>query len=77
VGGQTWLLAWEIVFFLLAFLFIAWLLSLMARLWVQGTDLDWERKIIQRKALSAASRNLLLVPVAMIYVVVAVRYALR
>jgi hypothetical protein len=77
VGGQTWLLAWEIVFFLLAFLFIAWLLSLMARLWVQGTDLDRERKIIQCKALSAAARNLLLVPVAMIYVVVAIRFALR
>ena len=72
-GQQLWLLFWEIVLCLAAFLLLSWLLSRMARLWVQGLDIDREHKLHQRQALAAVARNLFLVPLALIYAVVVVR----
>jgi hypothetical protein len=76
VGDQLWLLAWETCFFLVAFLLLSLLLSYMSKLWVQGQDLSDERKGAQTTAMFAASRNLLLVPLALIYVVVVVHHYL-
>jgi len=75
LGNQLWLLFWESAFFLAVFLGLSLLLSIMARLWVQGADIDMERKKDQRLAMAAVARNLLLVPLAMIYVVVVIRHA--
>lgn len=67
-------LFWEIVLFVAALILLNWLFSLIARAWLLGQDLDYERKLTQRHAMTAVIRNLLLVPLALIYVVVVVRY---
>jgi len=72
-GQQLWLLFWETAIYLAAFLLLNWLLSRMARLWVQGLDIDREHKLHQRQAMAAVARNLFLVPLAMIYAVVVIR----
>jgi hypothetical protein len=72
-GQQLWLLFWEIVICLAAFFLLNWLLGRMARLWVQGLDIDLEHKLHQRRALVAVARNLLMVPLVMIYAVVVIR----
>lgn len=76
VQNQSELLAWELAFFLAGILLVWWVFSLMARLWIQGMDMDMERKKVQRRALTAAAVNLLLVPAAMIYAVVLTRHLL-
>ncbi len=74
VQNQSELLAWELALFLAGILLVWWVFSLMARLWIQGMDM--ERKKVQRRALTAAAVNLLLVPAAMIYAVVLTRHLL-
>lgn len=71
-----WPLFWEIVFFAAAFILLNWLFGLIARAWLLGQDLNYEQKLMQRKAMTAVIRNLLLVPLALIYVVIMVRYIL-
>lgn len=72
-GNQLWLLVWEIAIYLVAFFLLTWLLDGMARLWVRGLDMDAERKLHQRQAVSAVTRNLLLAPLALIYAVIVIR----
>ena len=69
-------LVWEIAIFAAALVLLNWLFSLIARAWLLGQDLDYEHKLTQRHAMTAVIRNLLLVPLALIYVVVVVRYIL-
>jgi hypothetical protein len=76
LGNQLWLVSWEVALFVTALLLLSLLLNLMARLWVRGLDMDFERKKDQRMALSAAAINLLVVPFALIYAVVMIRHAL-
>lgn len=67
-------LLWEVIFFLVAFFLLSWLLSLMAHFWIQAPDLEQERRENQRLALAAVVRNLLLIPLGLIYVAVVVRH---
>lgn len=73
LGNHFWLLAWEIAFCLAACIVLNFLLSGFARIWVMGQDIDHEEKKHRRMAVTALARNLILVPLALIYVVVVVR----
>lgn len=76
MGKQLWLVSWEVVICVAAFCLLNWLLSTAARLWVRGQDLEPEQKKRQRLALTSVARNLLLIPLAMIYGVVLIRNVL-
>jgi hypothetical protein len=76
LGQQLWLLLWEIVFCLAGFLLLNWLVTAIARLLLRGLNVEREQKKHQRVALSAVARNLVLVPLALIYVAVVVRSVL-
>lgn len=67
-------LLWELAFFLAVFFLLNWLLSLIAHFWIEAPDLEQERRENQRLALAAVARNLLLIPLALIYVAVVVRH---
>jgi hypothetical protein len=73
VGRQLRLLSWEIALYVVAFLLLNWLLTLIARLCIGARKIAPERKKNQRVALAAILRNLLLVPLALIYVAVVIR----
>jgi hypothetical protein len=75
LGRQTWLLWWEIAFFAAAFLLLSWLISLIARFWIQGRESVPAQRNAQRAAFAAVARNLLVYPLALIYIVVAIRHA--
>lgn len=76
LGQQLWLLLWEIVFCAAVFFLLNWLVTAIARLSLQGQNVETEQKKHQRVALSAVARNLVLVPLALIYVAVVVRSVL-
>jgi hypothetical protein len=75
IGRQVWLLAWEIVLFAAAFLLLCLFVNLVARFWIQGQDADPIRLRTQRAAFATVGRNLLVYPLALIYIVVVVRRA--
>jgi hypothetical protein len=74
IGRQLWLLAWEILLYIAAFSLLNLLLSLLASMWARRQNVDPGRKENQRAALAAIARNLLLIPMALIYIAVVVRY---
>lgn len=76
IGKQLWLLLWEIVLFAAAFLILSWLFGRMARLWVRGQDMALDQMDNQRLALASVARNLLLVPLALMYVTAVIRHIL-
>jgi hypothetical protein len=76
LGDHVWLLAWEIGFCLAACIVLNLLLSGVARIWVMGQDVEPEEKKNRRVAATAVARNLILVPLALIYVVIVVRQVL-
>lgn len=76
LGDHLWLLAWEIGFCLTACIVLNFLLSGVARLWVMGQDVEPEERKNRRVAVTAVARNLVLVPLALIYIVVVVRQVL-
>lgn len=76
LGQQLWLLLWEIVLCLAAFFLLNWLVTAIARLLMRGLNVEREQKKHQRVAFSAVARNLVLVPLALIYVAVVVRSVL-
>lgn len=73
IGRQLRLLGWETLFYLIAFLLLNWLVSLVARLSFWNRDLDPQRRDNQRAAIATIGRNLVLVPLALIYVAVMIR----
>lgn len=76
VNDHFWLLAWELGFCLAACFVLNFLLSGFARLWVMGQDVAPEERKNRRIAVTAVARNLILVPLALIYVVIVVRQVL-
>lgn len=73
LGNHFWLLAWEIGFCLAACVVLNLLLSGIARIWVMGQDVAPEERKNRRVAVTAVARNLILVPMALIYIVIVVR----
>ena len=76
LGKHLWLLVWEIGFCIAACFVLNFLLSGFARLWVMGQDVEPEQKKNRRIAVTAVARNLVLVPLALIYIVIVVRQVL-
>lgn len=76
LGQQLWLLLWETVLCLAAFFLLNWLVTAIARLLLRGLNVEREQKKHRRVAFSAVARNLVLVPLALIYVAVVVRSVL-
>jgi hypothetical protein len=73
MGNQLWLLLWEIVFCAAAFFLLNWLLNAVASLGARSLNMDTHLKETRQGALVSAARNLLLVPVALIYLAVVLR----
>jgi hypothetical protein len=73
VGKQLWLLAWEILLYIVAFALLNLLLTFFSGMWIRGQDADPDHKKNQQSALAAIARNLLLIPLGLIYIAVVVR----
>lgn len=72
LGNHVWIVAWQALFFFLALLLFTLLVGYGAKLWMQGQDIPADRKDVRCAALASAARNLLLAPIAMIYIVLAI-----
>lgn len=73
VGNRLVLLSWEIILFCAVFFLLIGLVNASARLWRGGRAVELEQRQHERLALAAIARNLLLVPLALIYAAVFLR----
>ena len=73
IGRQLWLLGWEILLYIAAFVLLNLLLSLSARLWNRGRKAISDRQMNRQAAVAAVVRNLVLIPLGLIYIAVVVR----